>query len=97
MLYEDEGVGEDVICSAVEPSCPECPPGEDSVSSMPACMSEDEGPEDENANMIATCIGHIRHLNEKGHRFGRDCYLEFWTDVLGMVSLVEVATKRSRV
>ena len=29
-------------CSAVEPSCPECPPGEDSVSSMPACMSEDE-------------------------------------------------------
>ena len=26
MLYEDEGVGEDVICSAVEPSCPECPP-----------------------------------------------------------------------
>ena len=42
MLYEDEGVGEDVICSAVEPSCPECPPGEDSVSSMPACMSEDE-------------------------------------------------------
>ena len=42
MLYEDEGVGEDVICSAVEPSCPECPPGEDSVSSMPACMSKDE-------------------------------------------------------
>ena len=23
-------------------SCPECPPGEDSSSSMPACMSEDE-------------------------------------------------------
>ena len=52
MLYEDEGVGEDGICSAVEPSCPECPPGEDSVSSMPACMSEDEPLGDVNVRAV---------------------------------------------
>ena len=49
---------------------------------------------DENKDGTAsTCIGHIRHLNEKGHLFGRDRYVEFGTDVLGMASLLEAGSK----
>ena len=38
-------------------------------------------------------LGQEMHLNEKGHLFGRDRYVEFGTDVLGMASLLEAGSK----
>ena len=60
------------------------------VTNMDAHLHVPDGVSEEGT--AATCIGHIRHLNEKGHRFGRDCYLEFGTDVLGMASLLEAGS-----